>query len=43
MLPVEVVSTMKGVPRAVDLVAGAILAGERIAIFGDYDADGVLR
>ena len=32
---------MKGLPEAVDLVAAALAAGERIAIFGDYDADGV--
>jgi single-stranded-DNA-specific exonuclease len=32
---------MKGVPQAVDLVVAALRAGERIAIFGDYDADGV--
>jgi single-stranded-DNA-specific exonuclease len=33
--------SMKGLPEAVDLVAAALRAGERIAIFGDYDADGV--
>jgi single-stranded-DNA-specific exonuclease len=33
--------TMKGMQAAVRLVVDAIAAGERIAIFGDYDADGV--
>ena len=32
---------MKGLPEAVELVADALRTGERIAIFGDYDADGV--
>lgn len=32
---------MKGVPAAVDLVLSALRAGQRVAIFGDYDADGV--
>jgi single-stranded-DNA-specific exonuclease len=32
---------MKGMDEAVGLVAETIAAGERVAIFGDYDADGV--
>jgi len=32
---------MKSLPDAVELVAAAIGEGRRIAIFGDYDADGV--
>lgn len=32
---------MKGLPEAAGLVAAALQAGQRIAIFGDYDADGV--
>jgi single-stranded-DNA-specific exonuclease len=34
-------ATMKSLPEAVELVATAIAQGRRIAIFGDYDADGV--
>jgi single-stranded-DNA-specific exonuclease len=32
---------MEGVPRAADRLLNAIDAGERIAIYGDYDVDGV--
>jgi single-stranded-DNA-specific exonuclease len=32
---------MKGLPEAVGLVQDALRSGDRIAIFGDYDADGV--
>ena len=33
-------SIMKDMDRAADRIAGAIIAGERIAVFGDYDVDG---
>src|SRR5713101_2424563 len=33
--------SMKNMDRAVELVLDALDKGERIAIFGDYDADGV--
>jgi single-stranded-DNA-specific exonuclease len=32
---------LKGMSRAVDRVADAIASGERIFVYGDYDADGV--
>ena len=32
---------LRGMPEAAKTVAGAIAAGERIAVYGDYDADGV--
>jgi len=34
-------AAMKGMASAVELVASALEAGRRVAIFGDYDADGV--
>ncbi len=33
--------TLKGMGAAVDAIAAAIAAGKKIAIYGDYDADGV--
>ena len=39
--PLHSPATMKGLPAAVELVVSALNRGERIAIFGDYDADGV--
>ena len=39
--PLHPPEAMKGMSVAVDLVAAALQAGRRIAIFGDYDADGV--
>lgn len=33
--------TLKGIPQAVDRLTRALLNGERIAVYGDYDADGV--
>jgi len=33
--------TMLGVPQAVDRIQWAIQKSERIAVYGDYDADGV--
>jgi single-stranded-DNA-specific exonuclease len=32
---------LPGVPRAADLLLEAVRAGERICVYGDYDADGV--
>ncbi len=32
---------MRGVPEAVERLLGAIRTGERIAVYGDYDVDGV--
>jgi single-stranded-DNA-specific exonuclease len=40
-VPLHPPAAMKGLTAAVELVAGAIGRGERLAIFGDYDADGV--
>ena len=40
-LPREQTLAMKGMREAVALIAAAIAAGRRVAIFGDYDADGV--
>ena len=40
-VPLNAPGLMKGLPEGVSLVAEALHAGERIAIFGDYDADGV--
>ncbi|MFN2464840.1 MAG: single-stranded-DNA-specific exonuclease RecJ [Candidatus Dormibacteria bacterium] len=34
-------AAMRGLPEAAQMVSDALDAGERIAIFGDYDADGV--
>jgi len=34
--------TMKGMPEALALLAGAIHTGEKIMIYGDYDVDGVM-
>lgn len=34
-------SRLPGMDAAADRIAGALRAGERIAVFGDYDADGV--
>jgi single-stranded-DNA-specific exonuclease len=39
--PLHPPGAMKGLPEAADMVAASLRAGERIAIFGDYDADGV--
>ena len=39
--PLNPPGQMKGLPDGVTLVVDALRAGERIAIFGDYDADGV--
>jgi len=39
--PLNPPGEMKGLPAAVELVIDALQRGERIAIFGDYDADGV--
>ncbi|HEV1998217.1 MAG TPA: single-stranded-DNA-specific exonuclease RecJ [Candidatus Dormibacteraeota bacterium] len=39
--PLNPPGEMKGLPEGVALVAEALHARERIAIFGDYDADGV--
>ncbi|MFN2463921.1 MAG: single-stranded-DNA-specific exonuclease RecJ, partial [Candidatus Dormibacteria bacterium] len=39
--PLHSPAAMKGLSRAVELVVQSLRAGERIAIFGDYDADGV--
>jgi single-stranded-DNA-specific exonuclease len=33
--------TLPGVPAAVDLILGHVRRGSRIAVFGDYDVDGV--
>ena len=33
--------TLPGVPRARDLILGHLRRGSRIAVFGDYDVDGV--
>ena len=41
LVPVEVTRSMRGLPEAAAMVAAAVGAGKRIAIFGDYDADGV--
>jgi single-stranded-DNA-specific exonuclease len=38
-LPVDAV--FKGMRRAVERIARAVLSGERILVFGDYDVDGV--
>lgn len=32
---------LAGMPRAVGRIADAVIAGERIGVFGDYDVDGV--
>ena len=39
--PLNPPGVMKGLLAGVDLVVDALKSGERIAIFGDYDADGV--
>jgi single-stranded-DNA-specific exonuclease len=40
-LPLGATQEMLGMATAVDLVVETIVAGRRLAIFGDYDADGV--
>jgi len=32
---------LAGLPRAVERIADAVVRGERIGVFGDYDVDGV--
>ncbi|MDR1066123.1 MAG: single-stranded-DNA-specific exonuclease RecJ [Clostridiales bacterium] len=35
-------SVMKDMPKAIEIAADSVIKGERIFIFGDYDADGVM-
>jgi len=38
----EDIEVMKGVPEGFKIVREAILKGERIVVYGDYDADGIM-
>ena len=38
----EDMRNMKGVSAAFEIVRGAVLNGEKIVVYGDYDADGVM-